>query len=453
MFTLNRFFIISSITLILGACSNEGDRLEQIKEKGELVVITRNAATTYYESREGYMGVEYEIAKAFADSLGVEVRFVTKEDISDLFKSVNEDYGDLVAAGLTHTEERAKKFLFGPTYQMVAQQLVCRRGGARPSKLEDLVGVSIQVPVHSSYVERLKKVKNTFPKIQWQEVENTDTESLLEAVWLKEIDCTIADANIVAINRRYFPELSIRFNMTAPEPLAWVIPNNAGDLKSELDDWFESYIESGKLDEVMHRYYGYIEKFDYVEARAYQRKIKSHLPKYQKTFKTAAHQYNLSWTLLAAQAYQESHWRPYAKSPTGVRGMMMLTQTTARELGIKNRLNPEASIMGGAYYLNKLRQRLPESVVEPDRTWLALAAYNVGMGHIWDARKLAQQLNKNPDRWQELAEVLPLLTKKKYYKNLKHGYARGFEPVSYVQNIRNYQDMLEKIMKENSLWQ
>ena len=453
MFTFNRFFIISSITLILGACSNEGDRLEQIKEKGELVVITRNAATTYYESREGYMGVEYEIAKAFADSLGVEVRFVTKEDISDLFKSVNEGYGDLAAAGLTHTEERAKKFLFGPTYQMVAQQLVCRRGGTRPKTLEDLVGISIQVPVHSSYVERLKKVKNTFPEVQWREVENTDTESLLEAVWLKKIDCTIADANIVAINRRYFPELSIRFNMTAPEPIAWVIPNNAGDLKNELDNWFESYIESGKLDEVMHRYYGYIEQFDYVEARAYQRKIKSHLPKYQKTFKTAAHKYNLGWTLLAAQAYQESHWRPYAKSPTGVRGMMMLTQTTARELGIKNRLNPEASIMGGAYYLNKLRLRLPESVTEPDRTWLALAAYNVGMGHIWDARKLAQQLNKNPDRWQELAEVLPLLTKKKYYKNLKHGYARGFEPVSYVQNIRNYQDMLEKIMKENSLWQ
>lgn len=453
MFTFNRFFIISSMTLILGACSNGGDRLEKIKEKGELVVITRNAATTYYESREGYMGVEYEIAKAFADSLGVEVRFVTKEDISDLFKSVNEGYGDLAAAGLTHTEERAKKFLFGPTYQMVAQQLVCRRGGKRPKKLEDLVGLSIQVPVHSSYVERLNKVKNTFPEIQWQEVENTDTESLLEAVWLKKIDCTIADANIVAINRRYFPELSIRFNMTAPEPLAWVIPDNADDLQDELDEWFERYIESGKLDEVMHRYYGYIEQFDYVEARAYQRKIKSHLPKYQKTFKTAAHQYNLSWTLLAAQSYQESHWRPYAKSPTGVRGMMMLTQTTARELGIKNRLNPEASIMGGAYYLNKLRQRLPESVTEPDRTWLALAAYNVGMGHIWDARKLAQQLNKNPDRWQELAEVLPLLTKKKYYKNLKHGYARGFEPVSYVQNIRNYQDMLEKIMKENSLWQ
>jgi len=446
-----RFFTLAYAVLILSSCSNEMDRLEQIKANGELIVVTRNAATTYYESSEGYVGVEYEIARAFADSLGVKTRFIVKEDISDLFSAVNEGEGDLAAAGLTHTKERGKRFLFGPTYQMVAQQLVCRRGGKRPKKFEDLVGISIKVPVHSSYVEQLKKLKKAHPELQWQEVENTDTEALLEDVWLKKIDCTVADANIVAINRRYYPELSVRFDMSEPEPLAWLIPNSANTLENELKGWFNAYMDSGKLGEVMHRYYGYIERFDYVEVRAYQRKIKSHLPKYKNTFQQAAKNYNVIWTLLAAQAYQESHWQAKAKSPTGVRGMMMLTRTTAKELGIENRLDPKASIMGGAYYLNKLRQRLPESVTEPDRTWLALAAYNVGMGHIWDARKLARQLNKNPDVWQELETVLPLLTKKKYYKKLKHGYARGFEPVAYVKNIRNYQNMLEKAMKENSL--
>jgi membrane-bound lytic murein transglycosylase F len=446
-----RVFTLTSVVLMLAACSIGDDRLDQIKAKGELVVLTRNAATTFYESREGYMGVEYEMAKAFADSIGVKARFVTKDNVSDLLNAMNQGDGDLAAAGLTHTEERAKRFLFGPTYHMVVQQLVCRRDGKRPKKFEDLVGINIKVSANSSYVEQLKKIKKIHPEIVWKEVEDTDTETLLEDVWSKKIDCTIADANIVSINRRYLPELSVRFDINKPEPLAWAMPENAGDLQDELKDWFSDYVDSGKLDEVMHRYYGYIERFDYVEARAYQRKIKSHLPKYKKTFKNAAQKYKVSWTLLAAQAYQESHWQVYAKSPTGVRGMMMLTQTTARELGIKNRLNPKASIMGGAYYLNKLRKRLPESVTEPDRTWLALAAYNVGMGHIWDARKLATQFKKNPDSWQDLATVLPLLTKKKYYKNLKHGYARGFEPVSYVKNIRDYQDMLEKIMKENSL--
>jgi len=445
------FFTLTCVALILSSCSNEMDRLEQIKAKGELIVVTRNAATTYYESREGHVGVEYDMAKAFADSLGVKIRVIVKDNVSDLFKAVNKGEGDLAAAGLTQTKEREINFLFGPTNQMVSQQLVCRRGGKTPKRLEDLTGVSITVPANSSYVEQLKKVKKLYPEIEWQEIIDIDTETLLEDVWLKKIDCTIADSNIVAINRRYFPELSVRFNMTEPEPLAWVMKNNADELKDSLEGWFAEYKSSGKLEEIMHRYYGYIERFDFVDARAYQRKIKSHLPKYKKVFITAAAKYKLSWTLLAAQAYQESHWRPFARSPTGVRGMMMLTQITARELGIKNRLDSRSSIMGGANYLNKLRGRLPESVTEPDRTWLALAAYNIGMGHIWDARKLAKQLNKNPDRWQELATVLPLLTKKKHYKKLKHGYARGFEPVAYVKNIRNYQNMLEQAMKENSL--
>ena len=446
-----RFISYISIVLLLGSCSNGADRLEQIKEKGELIVLTRNAATTYYESREGHVGVEYDMAKAFADSLGVKIRFIVKDNVSDLFKAVNEGEGDLAAAGLTQTKEREINFLFGPTNQMVSQQLVCRRGGKMPKSFEDLTGVSIIVPANSSYVEQLKKVKKLHPEIEWQEIVDIDTETLLEDVWLKKVDCTIADSNIVAINRRYFPELSVRFDMTEPEPLAWVMANNANTLQTNIEEWFAEYKSSGKLEEVMHRYYGYIERFDFVDARAYQRKIKSHLPKYKKVFITAAAKYKLSWTLLAAQAYQESHWRPYARSPTGVRGMMMLTQTTARELGIKNRLDSRSSIMGGANYLNKLRERLPESVTEPDRTWLALAAYNVGMGHIWDARALAKKLDKNPDLWQELSKVLPLLSKKKYYKHLKYGYARGGEPVIYVKNIRNYQDILEKVINENSL--
>ena len=448
-----RVFILISLVFVLAACSNGADRLEKIKAKGELVVLTRNAATTFYESREGNMGVEYEMAQAFADSLGVRARFIQKDDVSSLFDGINNGKADFSAAGLTRTLEREKEFLFGPDYQNVTQQLVCRRGGKKPKNFDDLTGIEIIVPTDSSYVEQLNKIKVSHPDIQWKEVSDTDTETLLENVWEKKIDCTIADSNIVAVNRRYFPELSVRFDITEPESLAWVLRKKDTDMQFLINDWFSEYKDSGKLEEVMHRYYGYIEGFDYVDVRAYQRKIKSHLPKYIKSFKQTAIKNKINWTLLAAQAYQESHWRAKAKSPTGVRGMMMLTRTTAKELGVKNRLDANASIKGGALYLNKLKKRLPESVSEPDRTWIALAAYNVGMGHIWDARKLATELNKNPDSWQELATVLPLLTKKKYYKNLKHGYARGYEPVSYVKNIRDYQDMLEKIMKENSLWQ
>lgn len=446
-----RVLLFINIIFLISSCSNGEDRLKKIKEKGEIVVLTRNAATTYYESREGLLGLEHDMVKDFADYLGVTVRFIIKEDVSDLFMSINQGQADFAAAGLTQTSERETRFLFGPSYQMVSQQLVCRRGGKRPKGIKDLTNVSISVSADSSYVGQLNMIKKVHPEIQWKEVVDTATESLLEQVWLKKIDCTIADSNIVAINRRYYPELSVRFHITEPEPLAWVLANDDDALQGLIEEWFLTYEEKGKLNEVMHRYYGYIDKFDYVDTRAYQRKIKSQLPKYKSIFISAAEKYKSSWTLLAAQAYQESHWRATAKSPTGVRGMMMLTRITAKELGIKDRLDPRSSIMGGADYLNKLRKRLPDTVVEPDRTWLALAAYNVGMGHIWDARKLAKQLNKNPDSWRELSEVLPLLANKKYYKNLKYGYARGGEPVSYVKNIRDYQDILEKVVKANSL--
>ena len=176
--------------------------------------------------------------------------------------------------------------------------------------------------------------------------------------------------------------------------------------------------------------------------------LQTRLPQYREGFKKAARKHNIPWTLLAAQAYQESRWNRHAKSPTGVRGLMMLTRTTAASLGIQNRLDPHKSIAGGAAYFAQLLKKIPLSVKEPDRTWIALAAYNVGMGHIKDAQTLARQFNKNPYRWDDLKTILPLLAKKKYYKTLQHGYARGQEPVQYVKRIRSYWDLLDKRLSE-----
>ena len=141
-------------------------------------------------------------------------------------------------------------------------------------------------------------------------------------------------------------------------------------------------------------------------------------------------------------SYQESHWNPRARSFTGVRGMMMLTLRTAKELGVKNRLDPKQSIFGGAKYLAKLRKRMPDNIAEPDRTWMALAAYNVGYGHLTDARKLTKLDGGDSTRWMDVKDYLPRLSQKRYYKQTRHGYARGNEPVSYVQNIRRYFDVL-----------
>ena len=184
------------------------------------------------------------------------------------------------------------------------------------------------------------------------------------------------------------------------------------------------------------------------EIRRFYHHIETRLPLYRRQFEEVARAYGTSWMLLAAQAYQESHWDRHAVSPTGVRGLMMLTRDTASSLGIQNRLDPAKSIEGGARYFRTLERRLPGHIGKPDRIWIALAAYNVGMGHIKDARRLARRMGKNPDAWQGLKTVLPLLARKPYYETLQYGYARGWEPVRYVKRIRAYHALLEQYLRE-----
>lgn len=425
--------------------------LEQIKARGVLRVITRNAPTTYYMGIHGPQGMEYELASAFAEHLGVELELVVRDSIGEVLTALADGEGDIAAAGLTKTPQRAEWYLFGPVYQQVTQQVVCRRDGPRPDDFESLAKVRLHTIAHSSYVERLKVLVGTHPDLKWRAWENRTTEELLQAVSEGELPCVLADSNIVRINRRYFPNLVVTMSLGDPQPLAWVLPPGADHLKWALDSWLGKYRAEGHLERLLTRYYGHIELFDYVDIRAFHRRMEGRLPKYLRVFREAAEAHDIPWTLLAAQSYQESHWNPRAQSPTGVRGIMMLTLVTARAMGVESRLDPTQSIRGGAKYLAELIERVPDDVHDDDRLWFALAAYNVGMGHMWDARTLARRLGKDPGKWSDLKKVLPLLAKKQYYKDLNYGYARGWEPVAYVERVRDYQDILEQRFSERGV--
>lgn len=442
--------IVLAILVALSSGCDSYSHLNEIKERGELRILTRNAPTSYFENADGqYEGLEHEMATDFASYLGVKPVFVIKNSAAELLEALNRGEADVIAAGLTRTQQREASYLFGPVYQQVEQQMICRRNnGGIPRSLADMKGRNLWVSANTSYEQQMHENVEYYSDISWTSNGDLGTEELLEMVWKRKIECTVSDSNIFAINRRYYPELVMAFALTEPQDLSWVMPKESEDLAITMESWFKGFEERDQMAILLERYYGYVDaEYDYVDTREFHRAINRKLPKYRNWFEQSAKQYELDWLLLAAVSYQESHWNARAKSPTGVRGIMMITLPTARHLGLENRLDPKASIFAGAKYLSQLRARIPEHIEEPQRTWMALTAYNMGFGHFRDAQALARKLDKDPDRWDHFESVLPLLSRKKYYSQLKHGYARGGQALHYVTKVRDYRDQLSRFLQ------
>ncbi len=442
--------IAALVALALNACAPQRSTLEEVLASGELRVLTRNSPTTYYLGPHGPTGPEYDLVQAFADSLGVKVRLIEEENLPLLLKRIARGEAHLAAAGLTITESRKRFLRFGPGYQTITQQVVYRRGGVHPRSIADLVDGQLEVVAHSSHVDQLKALQTKYPDLDWTESEDTTSTELLNLVAEEVIDFTIADSNEVSLVRRYHPEVQVAFDISGEQQLAWAFPRRGDDsLLLAAQRFFKKLRKSGELKHLLARHYGHVSNYDYAGTPTYLRHVNRRLPNYRELFEKAARENALDWMLLAAVAYQESHWNPLAVSPTGVRGMMMLTRTTARQLGIAKRTDPAQSIEGGARYLRDLIDRFAD-IPEPDRTWFALAAYNVGYGHVRDAMWITEQRDGDPTRWADVKESLPLLRRKKWYRKTKYGYARGHEPVRYVENIRSYYEILRWLIKRDA---
>ena len=418
--------------------------LGKIKNKKSLDVVILNSPTVYYHGINEQQGFEYKLISEYAKDLNVTLKLHVVTTIEDaLAKSKS---ADITVAGLSVTEDRKKLYKFGPQYYQVKELLVCNQSMYKkdtfPRDVEDILGLNIIVGKNTSYEKTLTSLSKEIDGIKFKVTSKYSTPELLEMVNKNKIDCTVSDSNIYKINQRYYPEIHSAFAISNYRGLAWIIKKGDNSVKEDLYKWLNRYVRKGKMDILKDRYFGYLRPFDYFDTKIFHKRIKQRLPKYEKYFKGASKKYDVPWLLLAAQSYQESHWNPRAKSPTGVRGMMMLTLTTAKQMGIKNRLHPLSSIYAGAKYMKQLEKRFPKEVKGQDRYIFALAAYNIGMGHIHDAQTLARKLNKNPYIWKDLKTVLPLLSKKKYYKTLKYKYARGEEPVRYVNAIKRYANIL-----------
>lgn len=418
--------------------------LQQVQHKGVLKVGLLNSSAVFYEHQDGWVGFEYDLTQSLAEYLGVKLEVVSYSTRQELQQAVALGEVDMGAGGLGLTLERMRNFAVSATILQTPQILVYRSGHFRPRGWQDLaLGTTLAVLANSRQAETLRTQQVKYPHLSWMETSDLEVSDLLKMVQDGDLDYALVSAQDFNINSFYFPRVALAFDTQTTSSLVWLFPKNKRqDLVFATNAFISQARNEGLVSEVRERYYRHEQHLEYVGATLFLRQIKNRLPRYEAYFRKVAQEQDLPWLLLAALAFQESHWNQNAVSPTGVRGLMMLTQVTAKELKV-NRLNPLESIDGGARYLKQLYERLPATIIDKDRVYMALAAYNVGMGHLEDARKITQGQGYDPNKWDDVAKHLPLLSQRKWYKKTRFGYARGYEPVVYVKNIRRYLEILE----------
>ncbi len=423
--------------------SPEMSSMEQIKERGRVVMITQNSGSTYYLYREQPMGFEFDLASEFARYLNVDLEVVTPGWI-EMFRMLNKGDGDFIAAGVAAIPSREKSVDFSEPYLTVRQEVIVHHDNYSVNDIEDLNGKTVHVIAGTSYQERLAKLLGEGVKMELVLLPDATTDELIRQVADSEIDITVTDSNIALINRMYHPDIRIAFPISPPQSLAWAVRKGNGELLEAIDNFLTQIRIDGTLKKIYDRYHDNRATLDRFDLKVFHSKVETHLPRYQHLIKTASEKHGFDWRFIAAMIYQESHFNPRARSYTGVRGLMQVTQRTAEEMGISNRMDPEQSIRAGVAYLASLYDRFEDVDSDKDRLLLAVASYNVGYGHVRDAQKIAEEHDLDPHSWSSLVETLPLLRMPEFYRETRFGYARGTEPVRYVKNVMAYYEILRK---------
>jgi membrane-bound lytic murein transglycosylase F len=439
-----KVIVSASAVSILGTCTPTPSMIEQIKALGELRVVTRNGPLAYYLGSDDMPeGPEYELARRFADELGVKLKITPVRSYAEIYAALDSGAAHLAAAGLKVPLQDIPGVEFGPAYQRVREHLIYLRGAVRPGSLAEIGAGDLEIAAGSSHSKTLHAARDLLPDLVWVENSSTDSLALLDGVADGTIDYTIADSTEFALAHDAHPELRIAFDLPGSQALAWAASSRDPGFMRDMSNYFARLNVDGELAAIVKRYYGRSEDLEFVGVRGFMRHLQNRLPLYQKWFEEAAEQSSQDWRLLAAIGYQESKWNPTAASAAGAKGLMQLTVVTATEAKVTNLNDARQSIFGGARYFRQVYGKIPTHVPEPDRTWFALAAYNIGYGHLEDARVLAQRAGRDPDSWQDVREYLPLLEQERWYTQTENGYARGWEPVRYVDNVRSYRDLLE----------
>jgi membrane-bound lytic murein transglycosylase F len=433
--------------LLLGvlctACGPSTSRLEQIRARGLLRVATLNQPTAYYLGAHGAQGYEYRLAKAFAQRLDVQLVVQPVADVAELREALASGAADVAAAQLTADDTWRRVALISNNYRRVPQLVIQRRGTRLAKSIDELRGKRLVVSAGSPQLQLLSDLRGSgAPYLSWTELRREQADPV-EWVASDDADCAIVDDSEFRFTQFTSPDTVIAFQLQEKRAVQWMLPRSAPELRDAVNAFLRDAEHSGLLERLEVETRAEVHAFELIEARHFQADVAAKLPALQAQFADAAQKYGFDWRLVAAVGYQESKWEPAAQSEDGAAGIMMLTRTTAATVGTTDRADAAQSIQGGAAYLARVRDMIPARIQEPDRTWFALAAYNVGFGHLEDARILAQSQGRDADAWSDVKQVLPLLAEERWYRLAKRGYARGWEPAKFVDQVQGYLSVLQ----------
>jgi len=437
------------------------DPLPYPGELRELVVLVRPGPAFYFPGPDGVLtGFDVDLARQFAAEKKLRLKFALANSAADVIAAIAKGEAHIGAGGLYRplAATPAGKVATPPDGATAAvlppdvlwatrvataePVLIYNRDGYKPANWSDLEGATVAFVPDAGFDYEIATARIAHPGIRWDELPMPSVAGLISQVSDGTIGYAMVGSLAASLARNVYLDFDVAFPAGAKRDIAWAVAPRLGNLRQDLDRFILKLGRDGTLARLADRYMpdpGHIQRID---AEMLQEKIRTVLPQYRSLFHDGQEKSGIEWRLLAANAYQESQWDPTATSPTGVRGIMQITEDTAKHLGIRDLLDPAQSVVAAARYLRDLKAKLPARIHEPDRTWLALASFNIGLGHLEDARILAQKQKLDPDLWSDVKKVLPLLALPEYHEQAKLGYARGGMPVAFVDRVRGYYSVL-----------
>lgn len=441
-----RPLLLALLAFFIAACQPPQDRrASDFRSDQELRVATRLDAISYRSDGAGKVsGFEHDLLVKLGERLGVPVRFIIYPDAAAALDALVRGEAHIAAAGLGRNERLP--LIWSAPLREVDYVLVGRGGNGLVERESELAGRTVSVRRGSLAADFLERLRKRVPGLKLDFPVNAADQRMLEQLARGRLDLVATDRVHYAIAAQTAPDIGIAFDLPFQSEIAWAMPPDArDDLAQAVEAFIAEARDSELLARIADRYFGHVRRLDERDINTFLARMQARLPKYRAYFHEAQAATGVDWRFIAALAYQESHWDPLATSWSGVRGMMMLTSETADRLGVEDRLDARASILGGARYFTLLRDQLPDDIPEPDRSWMATAAYNLGMGHLNGARQIAQRIGQDNTSWLDMKAVLPLMSRPEFAARLKAGAARGGEAVIMAENVRNYHDILMRL--------